>query len=252
VPSTCLLGCVWVTNDRTTVEQPGSATASFDLETVVRRLHDSDLRAGIHASDSGMQVWISDRLHRVREECLFEQAGAHLKWREDSAALWLHQAALRLFPDSAYTRRAQVASARMAEQPVAAAGEQGPASTQPLLLIVEDEVMVAWGLAETARELGWKVGAMVTTQEAAFEAALRLKPDAILMDYRLGDGEDGLAVAHRIRETTDIPIIFCTAYVRWLSSEILSLPRTKLIAKPVRAPSLREALAWAIGIRSAE
>jgi len=243
---------VWVTNNRTTVEQPGSATASFDLETVVRRLHDSDLRAGIHASDAGMQVWISDRLHRFREECLFEQGGAHLKWREDSAALWLHQAALRLFPDSAYTRRAQVASARMAEQPVAAAGEQGPATAQPLLLIVEDEVMVAWGLAETARELGWKVGAMVTTQEAAFEAALRLKPDAILMDYRLGDGEDGLAVAHRIRETTDMPIIFCTAYVRSLSCEILALPRTKLIAKPVRAPSLREALAWAIGIRSAE
>jgi two-component system, response regulator PdtaR len=194
-----------------------------------------------------MQVWISDRLHRVRDERLFEQAGVHLTWREDSAALWLHHAALRLFSDSAYTRRAQVVSARMAE-PVAAAGEQGPASAQPLLLIVEDEVVVASGLAETARELGWKVGATVTTQAAAFEAALQLKPDAILMDYRLGDGGDGLAAARRIREATDIPIIYCTAYQRWLSSDMLSVARTKLIAKPVRSASLREALAWATGL----
>jgi two-component system, response regulator PdtaR len=239
---------VWVTNNRTTVEQSGSVRASFDLEIVVRRLHDSDLRAGIHASDAGMQVWISDRLHRVRDERLFEQAGAHLTWREDSVALWLHHAALRLFSDSAYTRRAQGMTARKAERPVAAAGEQGPASAQPLLLIVEDEVMVASGLAETARELGWKVGATVTTQAAAFGAALQLKPDAILMDYRLGDGGDGLAAARRIREATDIPIIYCTAYQRWLSSDMLSVARTKLIAKPVRPASLREALVWATGL----
>ena len=86
-------------NNRTTVEQPGSATAPLDLETVIRQLHASDLRVGVQASDAGIQVWISDRLHRVREERLFDRSG------EDSVALWLHQAALRLFPDNAYARK---------------------------------------------------------------------------------------------------------------------------------------------------
>jgi CheY-like chemotaxis protein len=253
-----------VEKDKAAAEQPSSASPSLDLETVVRRLYDSALRVGIQASDAGMQVWISDRLHRVREERVFSEAGEHREWREDSAALWLHTAALRLFPDEAYARRFRQAvieegdaqamkraeAVPMAEQPVASAAEQGPASAQPQLLIVEDEVMVAWGLGEIARELGWKVCALVTTQEAAVEVASHLRPHAILMDYRLGDGGDGLAAARRIREATDIPIIFCSAYARWLNLQILSLPRAKLIAKPVRASSLREALAWALAKQS--
>jgi two-component system, response regulator PdtaR len=120
-----------------------------------------------------------------------------------------------------------------------------PAAAQPRLLIVEDELMVAWVLVDKVHELGWKVCATVRTQEAAVESASRLKPDAILMDYRLGDGGDGLAAARRIREATDIPIIFCTAYVAGLRPEVVSVARSLLISKPVRSASLREALAWA-------
>ena len=61
-------------NNKATVKQPGSATAWLDLETVIRRLHASDLRVGVQASDAGIQVWISDRLHRVREERLFDRS----------------------------------------------------------------------------------------------------------------------------------------------------------------------------------
>jgi CheY-like chemotaxis protein len=127
------------------------------------------------------------------------------------------------------------------------AGEQ-PAAAQPRLLIVEDELMVAWGLVDSVHELGWKVCATVRTQEAAIEAASQLKPDAILMDYRLGDGGDGLAAARRIREAADIPIIFCTAYVAGLGPEVVSVARAQLIAKPVGPSSLQQALAWATAI----
>ena len=43
-------------NNKTTVEQPGSATAWLDLETVIRQLHASDLRVGVQASDAGIPV----------------------------------------------------------------------------------------------------------------------------------------------------------------------------------------------------
>ena len=131
--------------------------------------------------------------------------------------------------------------------PAPTSGED-PSVAQPRLLIVEDELMVAWGLLDTARELGWKVCATVRTQDAAVEAASQLRPDAILMDYRLAAGGDGLTAARRIREATDVPIIFCTAYVAGLRPDVLTLPRAQLLSKPVHQSSLREALAWAMGI----
>ena len=117
---------------------------------------------------------------------------------------------------------------------------------QRRLLIVEDEVMVAWALVETVHGLGWKVCATVTTEQAAVEAASQLKPDAILMDYRLAEGGDGLLAARRIREVTDVPIIFCTAYVAGLRNQILSVPRVQLVPKPVRPLSLQKALEAAV------
>jgi hypothetical protein len=85
-------------------KQLNPAVAGLDLETVLRGLHDSDIRVGIQTSGEGIQVWISDRLHRVRTARMFEQSDAKPTWIHDSAALWLHAAALRLFPDSPYAR----------------------------------------------------------------------------------------------------------------------------------------------------
>jgi CheY-like chemotaxis protein len=86
------------------------------------------------------------------------------------------------------------------------------------------------------------------TEQAAFEAAVDLKPDAILMDYRLGGGGDGFLAARRIREASDIPIIFCTAYATSLGKHLLSLPRTQTVRKPVRPSSLQKALEVALKI----
>jgi CheY-like chemotaxis protein len=120
------------------------------------------------------------------------------------------------------------------------AGEQ-PVSVRGRVLIAEDEPMIAWGLVDVVRRLGYKVCATVDTQEAAIEAAARLAPDIILLDYRLAGG-DGLAAARRIRAAHDIPIIFCTAYVTGLRPEIPSIPRAQLIGKPVTPNSLQQAL----------
>jgi len=119
---------------------------------------------------------------------------------------------------------------------------ENPVPKQRQLLIVEDEVMVAWAHVLAVRELGWQVCATVTTEQAAVEAALHFKPDAILMDYRLGQGGDGLLAARRIRESTDTPIIFCTAYGNSVAAQLLSLQRTQLVRKPVQPFSLQKAL----------
>jgi len=130
----------------------------------------------------------------------------------------------------------------MADHNIVPAGNGLPATARRLL-IVEDEVMVAWALVETVHELGWKVCGTVATQEEAVAAASDLKPDAILMDYRLAHGGDGLEAARRIREATDIPIIFCTAYGNGLRSELTSVSGVQLVSKPVQPSSLQAALA---------
>lgn len=119
------------------------------------------------------------------------------------------------------------------------------------LLIAEDELMVAWTLVEMVHELGHKVCATVATQDEAIEAVGRHKPDSVFMDYRLAAGGDGLVAARRIREATDVPIIFCTAYGPGLRTELQALPRTLLVLKPVRMQDLREALDWAGDLRRA-
>jgi hypothetical protein len=85
-------------------KQTNPAMAELDLELVVRRLHDGDIRIGIQTHDEGVQVWIGDRLYRVREDRVFKPFVKKSMWREDSVALWLHAAALRLFPGSPYAR----------------------------------------------------------------------------------------------------------------------------------------------------
>jgi hypothetical protein len=68
-------------------------------------LHGSEIRAGIQTFEDGILVWISDRGYRVRTERVFEASRAMAIGPEDTAALWLHTAALRLFPGSTYAHQ---------------------------------------------------------------------------------------------------------------------------------------------------
>lgn len=116
------------------------------------------------------------------------------------------------------------------------------------ILIVEDEPLIAWALADMVRTLGYEVCGTVASEAAAVEEAHRLLPDAILMDFRLAGGGSGLGAARRIREMHDMPIVFCTAYAEetGLRNDMLSLSSSDLIAKPVSRATLQRALEKAL------
>jgi len=63
-------------------------------------------------------------------------------------------------------------------------------------------------------------------------------PDLILMDIRLPDKKRGIGAAKTLRkndETQHIPIIFVTAYKKWVhSKEITNIPKSECITKPFR------------------
>ena len=78
-----------------------------DLEHILQQLHDSEINAGVQTFyGAGMRVWIGDEANGIQAEATIKRtAAARLKWPEGiTAASWLHETALRLYPDSQYAK----------------------------------------------------------------------------------------------------------------------------------------------------
>ena len=83
----------------------------------------------------------------------------------------------------------------------------GPArstSQVPRVLIVEDELLVAWHLESLAREQNLEVCGLVPDGDGAIEQATDLDADLILMDIRLAGRMDGIEAARRSRHETAV------------------------------------------------
>ncbi|KAF1078545.1 response regulator [Methanogenium sp. MK-MG] len=78
--------------------------------------------------------------------------------------------------------------------------------------IVEDEGMIAMLLRELLTREGFNVVCTVKTGREAVDCVRDNNPDIMLMDINLNDDMNGIEAATRIREFSDIPIIFLTAY----------------------------------------
>ena len=68
------------------------------------------------------------------------------------------------------------------------------------VVIVEDELLVAWHLESLVRDQHHEVCALVPDGEGAIEQAGDLDADLVLMDIRLAGRMDGIEAARRIRE----------------------------------------------------
>jgi CheY-like chemotaxis protein len=131
----------------------------------------------------------------------------------------------------------------------AAAKRAGDRTAQaPRILIVEDEIFVAWHLESLVRDLDYAVCGMLPDGEGAVSNAEALGADVILMDINLKGQIDGVEAARRIRETFDAPIIFITAYSdpKTLGRIEKTVPGATVLAKPVAAGRLRAAIANAL------
>ncbi|MDJ1175022.1 hybrid sensor histidine kinase/response regulator [Roseofilum capinflatum] len=80
------------------------------------------------------------------------------------------------------------------------------------ILIVEDELLIAKGLARKLKKLGYQVMDIVASGEEAIHYSITHKPDLILMDIVLEGEMDGIEAAEKINEFQSIPIIYLTAY----------------------------------------
>jgi PAS domain S-box-containing protein len=83
--------------------------------------------------------------------------------------------------------------------------------SQPLILIVEDEAIVAMDLRLHLQDLGYAVSGLAATGEEAVAMAARTRPSLVLMDISLGAGMDGIEAAHHM-QGMGLPVVYLTAF----------------------------------------
>jgi CheY-like chemotaxis protein len=114
------------------------------------------------------------------------------------------------------------------------------------VMLVEDEVIVAWDIAETVKRLGYTIVGTADTAEQAIRLAETAEPDLILMDIRLNGSPDGIEAARVIRERTGLGVIYLTAHADLATMErAAATAPVGYVFKPFTEEVLRTALARA-------
>ena len=80
----------------------------------------------------------------------------------------------------------------------------------PRVLVVEDDRSVRDAVAVALRDEDWTVRALPDGRRIG-ETLRSFRPDVAVLDIRLPHGPDGLALARRIRASSQMPILFLTA-----------------------------------------
>jgi DNA-binding response OmpR family regulator len=106
----------------------------------------------------------------------------------------------------------------------------------PRILVVEDDKLIGTLLAAMLEDMNLQVCAIETTERGAVEAALRLRPDMMIVDARLGQGS-GIAAMVEIARHLAIPHIFMSG------GRLTSLdPELPILLKPFNEQQLSEAI----------
>jgi two-component system, response regulator PdtaR len=110
------------------------------------------------------------------------------------------------------------------------------------VLVVEDNALIGMLLADMLGEMGHRVCAIEATEAHAVTAAGRYKPDLMIVDVQLGDGNGVSAVAEILR-TGSIPHLFVSGDIsraKALRSDVI------VIQKPFRESDLARAIQRAL------
>ncbi len=93
--------------------------------------------------------------------------------------------------------------------------------------IVEDEMLIADGIARALTELGYEATEPATSYTEALEMIESEKPDILLLDIMLSGYNDGIDLAWKVKELYNLPFIFLTA-----NSDSITVERAKKLCPP--------------------
>ena len=83
---------------------------------------------------------------------------------------------------------------------------------KPVIMIVEDEAIIAKDIKDTLLHFGYDVTKIAYSAQDAITQTPLCKPDLLIIDIMLNGDMDGIQLASKIQANHDIPIIYLTAY----------------------------------------
>jgi two-component system response regulator AtoC len=115
------------------------------------------------------------------------------------------------------------------------------------VLIIEDEAILAKNIANYLRRYGYEVRVAYSAEEGLSELGV-FKPDAILLDFNLPGGMNGLEALVRIRAIdSKIRVIMMTAYGSdQLALKAMEGGACRFVTKPISVGVLKKILDEAI------
>jgi CheY-like chemotaxis protein len=139
--------------------------------------------------------------------------------------------------------------AALASDPAAGAARGRP----PLVLVVEDEILVRLMVSEYLREAGYAVAEASSGDEAL--ALLETLPasgqpiDLVFSDIRMPGTTDGIALARWVyRNLPDVPVILASAWSEAIESADDVLDGSPLVQKPYKPTEVLERVRLALAI----
>jgi two-component system sensor histidine kinase/response regulator len=135
--------------------------------------------------------------------------------------------------------------------PRAGVADRGPGGAK--ILVVEDDFVVSRDLQQQLARLGHVVVGATARGEDAVVLARDVGPDLVLMDIRLAGALDGIDAAQQIRQGSQVPVIYLTAYAddQTLRRAAVTEPFGYLL-KPFEDSQLRTAIELALYKHGAE
>lgn len=101
------------------------------------------------------------------------------------------------------------------------------------ILIVEDDYIIALDLKEILEELDYEVIGIVATADDMVEKVKKHEPDLVLLDISLKGEKTGIDAANKVRETSNVPILYVTAYTeKNLSKDVSGTEPYLYLIKP--------------------
>lgn len=128
---------------------------------------------------------------------------------------------------------------------LAEARRQVRARLAATILIVEDDAIIAFDLAETVRGMGHIVCGTAPTMDEAVTLAGNHTPTLALLDIRLAEGNNGIEVARELRRRRFLPVIFVTAFPDELAKRGLE-HLGPVIPKPFTRDQIEQAITRAV------
>lgn len=110
------------------------------------------------------------------------------------------------------------------------------------ILLAEDEQAVAVSLRAQLRGLGHEVVGEAASGEEAVRLAAKIKPDLVVMDIKMPDG-DGIEAARQIAEQSPLPVVFLSGYFdEDLLAGVTASGGLAYLLKPATSDQLQAAL----------